>query len=146
MPWTTLSAVLSGVTVHLAIFIRGEWHLEGANILTAHLIIFCLIGYVESLTYAQPLRQLQWLLETIRIFGIYLVSLFSSIAVYRLFFHRLRHFPGPKLAAVSKLWQVVLCWDSRGHLLLEDWRQKYGAFVRTGMDNSIRWRKRKLSQ
>ncbi|OQE89490.1 hypothetical protein PENNAL_c0014G05119 [Penicillium nalgiovense] len=52
--------------------------------------------------------------------------------VYRLIFHRLKYFPGPKLAAVSKLWHVWKCRDSRGHLVLEAWHEKYGEFVRTG--------------
>ncbi|KAJ5931968.1 hypothetical protein N7516_006457 [Penicillium verrucosum] len=47
-------------------------------------------------------------------------------------FHRLKHFPGPKLAAVTKLWHVWKCRDSRGHLVLQEWYEKYGEFVRTG--------------
>ncbi|KAJ5291528.1 cytochrome P450 [Penicillium angulare] len=56
----------------------------------------------------------------------------SSIIIYRLFFHRLRHFPGPRLGAASKLWSVYKCRDSRNHLFLDELNKKYGTFVRTG--------------
>ncbi|KAI9151287.1 Cytochrome P469 monooxygenase [Paramyrothecium foliicola] len=62
----------------------------------------------------------------------YFTSLLSSIAVYRLFFHRLRKFRGPRLAALTKLWHVWKCRYSRGHIVLEDMRRQYGSFVRTG--------------
>ena len=62
----------------------------------------------------------------------YLSGLFASIIVYRTMLHPLRHFPGPTLAHVSKLWHVVHCLDSKNHLLLETLHQRYGDFVRTG--------------
>lgn len=62
----------------------------------------------------------------------YVVGLFGSIGVYRTFFHRLRHFPGPRGAALSKLWQVWKCRDSNNHLILDDLYKRYGPFVRTG--------------
>ncbi|PVI04480.1 cytochrome P450 [Periconia macrospinosa] len=63
-----------------------------------------------------------------------MTSLFSSIGVYRVFFHKLRSFPGPYLARVSKLWHVWKCVKSRSrnHLILDDLYKQYGDFVRTG--------------
>ena len=75
-------------------------------------------------------------LERIRLcslaFGTYIVSLFSSIIVYRLFFHPLRHFPGPTLAAASKLRHVFKCRHGKNFRVLEDAHHQYGNFVRTG--------------
>ncbi|KAL9593418.1 MAG: hypothetical protein Q9179_005896 [Wetmoreana sp. 5 TL-2023] len=48
-------------------------------------------------------------------------------------FHRLRNFPGPRFAAVSKLWHIWQCRDSRNHLVLEDLRRQYGSFVLTAL-------------
>lgn len=62
----------------------------------------------------------------------YLSCLFASMVIYRTVFHRLRHFPGPALAKVSKLWHVARCLDSKNHLLLERLHREYGDFVRTG--------------
>ncbi len=62
----------------------------------------------------------------------YFGSLFFSIVVYRVFFHRTRHFPGPKLAAVSKFYHTLHATDSRQHLFLDRLHKQYGDFVRTG--------------
>lgn len=62
----------------------------------------------------------------------YNAALFSSILLYRRFFHRLRDFPGPTWAGLTKFWHVFHCLDSQNHLLLEDLHHKYGQFVRTG--------------
>jgi tryprostatin B 6-hydroxylase len=67
------------------------------------------------------------------IFSCYLLSLGASVSVYRLFFHRLRHFPGPKLAASFKLWHVWQSRTSKNHLVMWSMFEQYGAVVRTGM-------------
>ena len=53
--------------------------------------------------------------------------------MYRVFFHRLRNFPGPVLASVSKFWHVAHCLDSKNHILLERLHEEYGDFVRIGV-------------
>jgi tryprostatin B 6-hydroxylase len=65
------------------------------------------------------------------IFG-YLTALFSSITIYRVYFHRLSRFPGPKWARITKIWHA---WQSRhcqNFLVLSELHRKYGDFVRTG--------------
>ncbi|KAJ5372970.1 hypothetical protein N7517_004976 [Penicillium concentricum] len=122
-------AFIAGLLAHQLVFIHGEWHLKGPRVVILHLLS-------GSLLYANHLfgngRSQASLVETMYLAACYLSSLFTSIAVYRVIFHRLKHFPGPKLAAVSKLWHVWKCRDSRGHLVLQDWHEKYGEFVRTG--------------
>lgn len=61
------------------------------------------------------------------------VGLASSIAAYRLLFHRLRRFPGPWGAKLSRFYAVSLA--SKGlqyHLELQKLHDQYGDFVRTG--------------
>jgi hypothetical protein len=118
-----------GVIMHLGVFIRGEWHLQAPHIILAHAFIFTLLVAKQlvsglSTSYGVALS-----------FLAYLCGLLGSMAVYRLFFHRLISFPGPRLAALSKLWHVWLCRNSQNHLVLESWRQKYGTFVRTGQSS-----------
>lgn len=62
----------------------------------------------------------------------YFTGLFSSMTVYRLYFHRLSSFTGPRLAAVTKLWHVWHVRDSTNYLLLGEVNKKYGSIVRTG--------------
>ncbi|KAJ5105249.1 Cytochrome P450 monooxygenase [Penicillium alfredii] len=50
--------------------------------------------------------------------------------VYTLYFHPLKHYPGPKLAAISPL--VHLLWDIQGkqHSIIKELHDKYGDVVR----------------
>jgi hypothetical protein len=65
---------------------------------------------------------------------IFALGLIISIATYRLFLHRLNHFPGPCGAAVSRFYLVSCIFRSlQYHILLDDWHRRYGDFVRTGM-------------
>ncbi|PYI07015.1 putative cytochrome P450 [Aspergillus sclerotiicarbonarius CBS 121057] len=60
-------------------------------------------------------------------------GLATSMFVYRAFFHRLKTFPGPFVARVSKLYAFTLQWKSWQYF--EDqvaMKRKYGDFVRTG--------------
>ncbi|KAL8754101.1 MAG: hypothetical protein Q9184_005223 [Pyrenodesmia sp. 2 TL-2023] len=54
------------------------------------------------------------------------------MTVCRRFFHRLRHFPGPWTAGITKFWHVYHCATSQNHLLLDRLHGQYGQFVRTG--------------
>ena len=124
-----LGATILGLLAHHLVFIRGEWHLLAPIVASVHFVAaFLLIGIdiqLNNRVYGSNINSLVSII-------CYSISLFSSIIVYRLYFHRLRHFPGPKLAAASKLWHVWQCRDSQNHLVLESLRQKYGSFVRTG--------------
>lgn len=48
------------------------------------------------------------------------------------FFHRLGGFPGPRVAKMSKLWNVVNSLKSTNFRLMEQTHHQYGDFVRTG--------------
>ncbi|KAI0838122.1 cytochrome P450 [Hypoxylon sp. FL0890] len=115
-----------GVALHLGLFIRGEWHLHAASVSLAHALVFTL------LLAKQLVSSLATWYGVVLPFLVYLCGLLISMGVYRLYFHRLRSFPGPRLAALSKLWHVWLCRNSQSHLVLDSWHQQYGTFVRTG--------------
>ncbi|KAJ5115372.1 cytochrome P450 [Penicillium alfredii] len=119
-------AIVLGLFAHCFVFIHGEWHLRAPAVVVFHVC-------VAALLYIWELSRLtangSW---TVVLVGAYIFSLLSSISIYRLFFHRLRIFPGPRLAAWTKLWHVWKCRDSRGHHVLEEWYRQYGEFVRTG--------------
>ncbi|KAI0128194.1 cytochrome P450 [Hypoxylon sp. NC0597] len=120
-------AFILGVLTHQGLFIRREWHLQAPIILGAYLLITPLFLLLIT-THSQQLSMIEIIIPVM----VYFVSLLVSIGVYRLYFHRLRGFPGPRLVALSKLWHVWKCRDSRNHHVLESWHRKYGTFVRTG--------------
>jgi hypothetical protein len=131
-PQHQLLASLVGIHAHFLLFIHGEWHLHVPTVILAHaaiIALFLVYGVAES-----DSSLYQRSAATVELFLFYLAGLFGSIAVYRLCFHRLRHFPGPRLAALTKLWHVYQCHDSRNHLVLDGLHKKYGNFVRTGED------------
>jgi hypothetical protein len=68
------------------------------------------------------------------------LGLFASLAIYRLYFHRLHRFPGPWVARLSR-WYAVERAASSGlqyHLELQKLHQRYGDFVRTGNIHLVR--------
>ncbi|KAJ5716177.1 hypothetical protein N7493_008088 [Penicillium malachiteum] len=114
----TLIGGAVGVTCHLTLFIHHEWHLRAPDLLCYHLVVFAVVGVI--------LKEGLWM-----ILG-YLISLFSSIIIYRIFFHRLKHFPGPVGARITKIWHTWKLLHQQNHLLLTDLHNQYGNFVRTG--------------
>lgn len=65
--------------------------------------------------------------------GFYL-ALVCSIVTYRLFFHRLRHFPGPLGARVSRIYTASIASRKIQYFKeVDKLHQEYGDFVRTGM-------------
>ncbi|KAF2454093.1 cytochrome P450 [Lineolata rhizophorae] len=143
IPWTTLisskfNAALAGVFSH---FLLAQWELDFH---VHHLLMFWLFGYGAA-TYAvyadsfaasdaSPISAVFsaiWITFTSA--AVYFSTILCSMAIYRVFFHRLRKFPGPTMPAVSKLfcpWYIVT--QRQLFLEVDDWHRKYGDYVRIG--------------
>lgn len=122
-------AFVAGVAAHLAFFIRGEWHMSTPQIVATHAsagsaVFFLLLKPSMALSPAVA--------ALIELSVSYLAGLFASIFIYRIFFHPIAHFPGPRLAAATKFWHIYHILDSRNFLFLQRLHHKYGTFVRTG--------------
>ena len=137
MFWQTqlASASLTGVLAHQLIFIHGEWHLRTSYIILGHGLGLLLLLCVEI--GARDILDFRAIESATALAAAYLLSLYTSIGLYRLLFHRLRGFPGPIVASVIKFWHVWLCRNSQNHLVLDSLRHKYGDIVRTGQKISI---------
>jgi hypothetical protein len=117
---------LSGIVSHRCYFIYGEHHDTSPRIAQVYFIALVSLYLVcrdlssedDSPLAATALRA-----------GSYFVSLFSSIAVYRLFFHPIRAIPGPFWARLSKLYHVFNA-TAKQYLWLEKLHHRYGDFVR----------------
>ncbi|KIW88830.1 uncharacterized protein Z519_10314 [Cladophialophora bantiana CBS 173.52] len=65
--------------------------------------------------------------------GAFLVGVYGSIAIYRLFFHRLRKFPGPWGAKLSRFWALKRSMKKvQFNYEVEALHKQYGDFVRIG--------------
>lgn len=64
----------------------------------------------------------------------YLVTLFTSISLYRLFFHPTKIYPGPIWARLWSWWKIkaFIDHDEQGYAAIHELHQKYGEVVRIG--------------
>ncbi|OTA68045.1 monooxygenase [Hypoxylon sp. EC38] len=93
---------------------------------------FVIIGLaaIYSLIGFSPFEILMRLAILISSFN---VSLFSSMVIYRLFFHRLRKFPGPLDLKVSRFFSALrVSKHVQYHKELAKLHGEYGDFIRTG--------------
>ncbi|KAI0839148.1 cytochrome P450 [Hypoxylon sp. FL0890] len=128
--YACIAASSAGVASHILYFRHGEHHLEAPRILCFYLAVLALPYIINSL---RPNVIAGLSTYHIIIFqASYFASLASSIIIYRLFFHRTKSFPGPKLAAVSKLYHLMKASGCRQHIFLDELHKQYGDFVRTG--------------
>lgn len=131
MRYHIIAALLAGLFAHNAIFIRGEWHMRILQILAGHCLLSLLTVYlVYRDDAAASFGEASQVVAVMA--AVYLGALFGSMTVYRLFFHRLSRFPGPKVAAVTKLWHIWKIRKSTNYLFLQKLHRKYGNIIRTG--------------
>ncbi|KAH7313703.1 cytochrome P450 [Stachybotrys elegans] len=124
-----LGSAFLGVFSHQAVYIRGEWHLRAPRLVQGYSLVAAAIFGVQCRLGTDVVTSLA---RTGLIAGSYAAALFSSIIIYRRFFHRLRHFPGPPIASLTKFWHVWKSRNGQNHLLLEQLHEKYGPVIRTG--------------
>ncbi|KIW13029.1 hypothetical protein PV08_08216 [Exophiala spinifera] len=124
-------AAAAGVLSHWFYFIRGEHHVQGPLLLRLALVLPCLL--LGGLWSYGGLDAISAGTLTLKCVSLYYAALWTSILVYRIFFHRLRRFPGPFMFKTSKLWHVYkLAPNSDNYKQLDALHRQYGDFVRTG--------------
>ncbi|KAK0660783.1 Tryprostatin B 6-hydroxylase [Cercophora samala] len=118
-------AALSGVAIHLGLFIRGEWHVHSPDILCTYGALVA-VSTLAGIVYETSLAG--------QALAFHLLGLTASIVIYRIFFHRLTRagFPGPFWARFTKLGHVWYSRHSKNNLYLHELNAKYGDVVRTG--------------
>ena len=99
-----LASSLLGVLSHLIWFIRGEHVINASRYFIAATCGPSLVA--PALWYYLDLTIVQAILTTAVSYASYFASLFASISIYRLYFHPLRHFPGPPEARLTQFWHV----------------------------------------
>ncbi len=132
---TATAAGCLGVLFHLCI------RTVEIDYLIWHLLAFSTVA-LSGLTYAQlALRDAQLLeaaAKALLVAVSFNTGLAASILVYRLFFHRLRSFPGPVGAKISRFYTVKLAAKNcQYNLEVAKMHERYGDFVRTGWNPSL---------
>ncbi|KAL7944135.1 cytochrome P450 [Trichoderma barbatum] len=128
-----IASASGGVLSHLLYFIHGHISMQAPKILVFYLMAVCLL-WVRCFSLQGAL---QGTLKTSVISVSYFVGLFASIAVYRVFFHRLRRFPGPFAAKLTKFYGPYLAWDGKLHVKHIELFEKYGDIVRIAPNELI---------
>ncbi|KAL7787138.1 cytochrome P450 [Trichoderma ceciliae] len=123
-----ITSVSVGVLSHLLYFIHGHKVLQAPLILAFYFIAACILW--TRCIYLQGALQGASIAGAIS--ASYLLGLFTSMTIYRLFFHRLRRFPGPFAAKVTKFYGPFISWDGKSHLKEVALFEKYGNIVRNG--------------
>lgn len=129
-PKLLISGVCSafGVICHLILFIKGEWDIYTGQLMATSVTVPAVIYGASAFLGNQTAQSIEFAI----LFPLsWAAGLFTSIIVYRLFFHRLRHFPGPTSHAISTLLVIpsVLPHFQRW-LKYKQFHDKYGDFVR----------------
>jgi hypothetical protein len=128
-------AALAGVVSHLGYFIRGEHYHEGPKLVPLYTLVFGAVGL--GLYKLQALSILESTIMTAGIATSYFLALFTSILVYRAFFHRLGKFKGPFLGRLSNLYHVSKVTSLNNYKVVNNWHEEYGDIVRTGAQRHL---------
>jgi hypothetical protein len=132
--YASSGAGIAGILSHLVYFIRGEHHQYAHRWIKRALAgIAAVVIATLHLTDWQPLPSL---ILTALISTSYFLGLYSSIGIYRVFFHPLRRFKGPFWARASNLYHMYIIRKSDNYLVMKKMHEKYGPIIRTGNDTS----------
>ncbi|ETN43117.1 uncharacterized protein HMPREF1541_02275 [Cyphellophora europaea CBS 101466] len=118
-----------GAAVFLG-FQHGEKHLQVFLILQAHALLLLVLVIARMQYLSEPLAHA--LPTSLRLGGLYLLGLYTSLLTYRTFFNPLNVFPGPFSARLSKFSHVIQNSRLMGHKELLEKHRRLGQFVRLG--------------
>lgn len=129
---TAASAASLGVLLHVSIQ-NIELDIYMYHFLASYGIVILALGYaylfLAELTVVEGLVRV--LLTTVSFNS----GLIVSIAIYRLLFHRLRNFPGPLGAKLSRFYTVsIVSKNVQYYKEVAKMHQTYGDFIRTGQN------------
>ena len=131
LPTAVLVAAALSSTSHYAFWVRSEFDgilyrfMPGIFLLQGMSVMF--LNYM-GLTVIESGLGLGAIQTT------YLVTLFASIALYRLFFHPTRIYPGPFCARLWSWWKIKAFIDhnEQGYAVFDELHPEYGDVIRIG--------------
>ncbi|KAL5359064.1 cytochrome P450 [Aspergillus floccosus] len=129
LSYTLYISAAAGIASHIAYFNKGEHHLH--VLLYLKLFLTTIAATAATLHYTQSQPWAYALSTTTRLAAAYLTGLYTSLLIYRLLLHPLRHFPGPIGARVSSTYLPTQL-NRDLYKKLHTYHEHYGPFVRYG--------------
>jgi hypothetical protein len=124
------SAIAVGITTHLVYFTQGEHHLYGTKYLQIISIAVPIIIGILLRTCDYSIGDAA--VETGFLLACYLGGLYSSLLVYRVYFHPLKDIPGPIGNKLGNLWFSFQLGNGDAYKKVSKLHEMYGNFVRVG--------------
>ncbi|KAH8831419.1 cytochrome P450 [Flagelloscypha sp. PMI_526] len=121
---------LGGILFHLVIF---NFDIDSHIVPLISALLTAWISYTLSLLTVSGWLFTDAIIHSILVAVSFNTGLWTSITLYRLFFHRTRAFPGPWKAKLSRFYAVQIHRDGlQMHLKMKELHHQYGDFVRIG--------------
>lgn len=125
-----LIAFTGGIASHRLVFIHGELDNFSVVIVKAFISLWILVSV--AIVIELNSLELGLVLGTI-LFLVFQIGLGSSIAVYRLYLHPLKHFPGEKLHYLTQWWAAFQQFKTERYFVaLRQQHLMHGDFIRAG--------------
>lgn len=125
---SVLVSFFFGALLEIFLFCRYEWDRRAPRIVQGAFVLYCFAMLYLILRGFTLLGAIQ---QTYFHGTCALTGLFGSMVVYRIFFHRLRTFPGPLAARISAFWVIKQSIpDLRFFIKIRSLHDQYGDFVR----------------
>lgn len=127
-----------GVLVHLSVFRLGEWDGVPGRIAAFFAAVYAISSVASIYALSEDYGGASVVLMNVSaLFLTLLLGLFASMLIYRTGFHRLRLFPGPRLARISSIYATRMAMKRLKYFDEVDQLHKlYGDFVRIGTTSS----------
>jgi len=122
-------SVAAGIVSHKLYWSRHEFDDS-----VPYILLGAILGHLAlTTTFARQVTVWTASRDAALLEGIYATSVFASIAIYRLFFHPLKHYRGPFWARLTIWWKVKhIAQEGPHYALVNKLHQQYGDIVRTG--------------
>ncbi|KAK7519088.1 putative benzoate 4-monooxygenase cytochrome P450 [Phyllosticta citriasiana] len=127
----TASAAAAGILLHVVVIRRGDFEYLADRFIAS--LALGTLGFFGALATLTSLSIFAVILRVTAIFWAFNGGILLSISLYRLFFHPLRKFPGPRLAKLTHFYTAYLSSkELKYHNEVSDMCDKYGDCIRTG--------------
>ncbi|KAM7199177.1 cytochrome P450 [Rhypophila sp. PSN 637] len=133
MTFEPVVAFTTGVVSHLAFFRIGEHHLQGMTYILTAFTVFTLSIITQNHFLGFDL--LAAISDSTFLASLYFSGVYTSLLIFRVFFHPLRTFPGPLGSKISSAWFETYLSKQDSFRQLERLHQQHGDFLRIGSND-----------